>query len=97
MSMRPEGKTMSFRILSKLNVSLKNHLMSLNRKYSILNDAIKKNIDSNDVKFEESIIVEQDFINEDEEKKILLEIGGFFYVLIKSTLFYFCSLLKSRI
>jgi hypothetical protein len=61
---------MSIRLLSKLkNILPKN--------YSTLNDSIKiKNIDSNDVKFEESIIVKQDFINEDEEKTILSEIGS---------------------
>ena len=62
---------MSIRLLSKL----KNILP---KKYSTLNVTIqnKKNIDSNDVKFEESIIVKQDFINEDEEKTILSEIGS---------------------
>jgi hypothetical protein len=62
---------MSIRLLSKLkNILPKN--------YSTLNVTIqnKKNIDSNDVKFEESIIVKQDFINEDEEKTILSEIGS---------------------
>jgi DNA gyrase inhibitor GyrI len=62
---------MSIRLLSKLkNILPKN--------YSTLNVTIqnKKNIDSNDVKFEESIIVKQNFINEDEEKTILSEIGS---------------------
>ena len=84
-------ETMSSRLLTKLNkfTSQLNIVLNKNRTFCIysskfnanLNDlsdsnsTTKKNIDTNDLKFQESIVIKEDFIKECEENELLSEIG----------------------